>query len=427
MHQIMLKRLIFSIHICLFAHFYLIGQTQIATTKILASAQKEPLVALQDRKINKLGSLSYSLPWIEAVSIRTETDRFNFGRQKYLIRTSVNGVPEINAQRQIHNNVVLLEQAERLVLLKKALSERYGWLVEDMYLKKATGIKNSLKVVQEDKISVLKKLANINAELDLDYLIKSEDELHQLQQELMQFDDKRTNIHHFFAENLGLKIENLGQQTDFEIDSSTRISVQKMKTIVESLPKVPNGNPLMLRQNAAVSFRKSEYDLEKSKTMQVLDFWEIGYAGGKGEPVRNEFSVGLGINLPFKGSAKINQNDLFIKHLDEAINREYLNTSLVSDLRLQHEQFNMLFRQYQLVAAQLFESQSLYTLNKLAKVQGSTPLALLRLQENLLKRSLQLTDIEHLIFKKYVELLETSGYITNAPLRDYLSEGLKQF
>jgi hypothetical protein len=416
----MLKKLNFIVNIVLFVPFCLFSQTQIETTKILATAQKEPLVALQDRKVNKLGSLSYSLPWVEAISIRTETDRFNFGRQKYLIRTSVNGVPEINAQRQIHNNVVLLEQAERLVLLKKALSERYGWLVEDMYLKKAIGIKNSLKVVQEDKIAVLKQLANINAELDLDYLIKSEDELHHLQQELMESNDKRTNIHHFFVENLGLK-------TDIVIDSSTRISVQKMKTIVEGLPKSPAVNPLMLRQNAAVSFRKSEYDLEKSKTMQVLDFWEIGYAGGKGETVRNEFSVGLGINLPFKGSAKINQNDLFIKHLDEAINREYLNTSLANDLRLQHEQFNMLFKQYQLVATQLFESQSLYTLNKLAQVQGSTPLALLRLQENLLKRSLQLTDIEHLIFKKYVELLETSGHITNTPLRDYLSEGLKQF
>jgi hypothetical protein len=415
----MLKKLNF-IAISLLVSFRLIGQMQIASTQILASAQKEPLVALQDRKINKLGSLSYNLPWVEAISIRTETDRFNFGRQKYLIRTSVNGVPEIHAQRQIHDNVVLLEQSERLVLLKKALSERYSWLVEDMYLKKAMGIKNSLKVVQEDKIAVLRQLANINAELDLDYLIKSEDELHHLQQELMESEDKRTNIKHFFAENIGVK-------TDFEIDSSTRISVQKMKTIVETLPKIPNENPLMLRQNVVVSFRKSEYDLEKSKTMQMLDFWEIGYAGGKGEPVRNEFSVGLGINLPFKGSSKINQNDLFIKHLDEAINREYLNTSLVSNLRLQHEQFNMLFRQYQLVATQLFESQSLYTLNKLAQVQGSTPLALLRLQENLLKRSLQLTDIEHLIFKKFVELLETSGYITNAPLRDYLSENLKTF
>jgi hypothetical protein len=104
-----------------------------------------------------------------------------------------------------------------------------------------------------------------------------------------------------------------------------------------------------------------------------------------------------------------------------------LQTELISDLRLQREQFNLLFKQYQLVASQLFESQALFTFSQIAKMQGSNPLAFLRLQENLLKRSLQLADLEHAIFEKYVELLDTSGLSSGLPFRDYLNEGLKSF
>jgi hypothetical protein len=87
----------------------------------------------------------------------------------------------------------------------------------------------------------------------------------------------------------------------------------------------------------------------------------------------------------------------------------------------------LIFQQYDLIQRQIVESQAQFTLNQYAKIQGSQPLALLRMQEVILRRQAQLVDFEHDAFLKYLKLLNWSGKVAEMPLKNYLSVDLSVF
>ncbi len=392
------------------------SQKTITSADILTSALRDRAVDLQAKKIERLRALSYRLPWVEDVGLRTGTDQFDFAQQNFSLRMNVNGMAEIRAQKSIHQNVLALELAEKGVLLERALLVRYEQLAEFWHIENAAFIQKKLRDVQADKMEVLRELARTSADLDLDYLIKSEDEMHQIDQNLLDFEQKRLNIRHLVADGLGLR-------EGWRLDSADRISINDLRFIVAHLPeKKAIASPLVARQTAEVQFRKAERELEKAKARKVLDFFQTSYSADRDEPFRNEFSVGLGLLFPYRGSSKIKLNDLFIGHLEEAVRREDLAAQLADELRRERERFELLFRQRDLVLHQLFESNALFAFAEISKVQGSSPLALLRLQENLLKRTLQSAEIERQIVLAYLRILELSGKISEPPLRNWLSD-----
>ena len=87
----------------------------------------------------------------------------------------------------------------------------------------------------------------------------------------------------------------------------------------------------------------------------------------------------------------------------------------------------MLFKEYDFVAKQVNESQTLYALDHYANIQGSPPIVLLRMKELVLKRQSQLVSLEHAAYQKYIKWLDLTGQLSETPLKNYLSVDLSSF
>src|SRR5688572_28915456 len=116
--------------------FSLQGQNTINSTRILASAQSDPAVALHQEQLHFISQTNQNLPFAEQVSFRTETDRFELYRQEYLGRLSVNGLNEIRRQKELNEANFSAEQNLQKLSYHDALKERYEVIAAYYYLQR---------------------------------------------------------------------------------------------------------------------------------------------------------------------------------------------------------------------------------------------------------------------------------------------------
>jgi hypothetical protein len=398
----------------------LVGQSVISPNAYLSSAKNETPLQWQERKTAFLQTMSYQLPLIENVQFRTETDRFEFRRQEYLGRVSFNGFQEIKNQKRIKDAKLQLQEADKKVLLEDALLERYTLLIEYRHLENSIAANQKLLTLYQDKIAVLRKMAKLSPDFDIDALVKTEEDFYSLQQRLFKEEGYLKNIIQYIQTSVQ-------SETGTRLDTSNWLPLSKIRQIALEILQNPTNNPLFTRQEAAIALRQSEYNLEKAQSQKILDFAQLRFSGRQDEPIRNELAVGIGIQIPYRGSTKIDLTEIELKRLDEEYKLKNLQYAKSHNLSQILPELALIFQQYDLIQRQIVESQAQFTLNQYAKIQGSQPLALLRMQEVILRRQAQLVDFEHDAFLKYLKLLNWSGKVAEMPLKNYLSVDLSVF
>jgi hypothetical protein len=146
-----------SIGIGLFISGY--GQSQLSSAMILASAREDLSLDMQKQRLQYTEDISRSLPFVEQISVRTETDRLNIDRQEYLARVSVNGWSEMRHLNELHSIELTAEQKMNNVLLHEALVDRYEAIASMHQGLQVLSLQSDLLLVYQDKVTVLKKMA----------------------------------------------------------------------------------------------------------------------------------------------------------------------------------------------------------------------------------------------------------------------------
>jgi hypothetical protein len=100
---------------------------------------------------------------------------------------------------------------------------------------------------------------------------------------------------------------------------------------------------------------------------------------------------------------------------------------LSRQISLAHLKINALGLRYRLAQKQWQESQARYTVDQSSLSQSEGPLIILNAQEMQLKRQLGLLDIQRDLLEQYLKILDWSGYLSTAPLVNYLSMNLDTY
>jgi hypothetical protein len=397
------------------------GQSLVSSNTILSSAREDMKPGLQNQRLQYIEETNHRLPFIEQISIRTETDRFDIDRQEYLARMSVNGISEMHHVKELQAVELTVEQKTQRVYLHEALVDRYEAVASINQVLQELSLHQELQLVYADKITVLKKQAQLNLKPDLEELIKAEYDL----------DEENLKIDAFLSQLQELKqfIGILAPLVtgDWQLDTTQFVSPAHIELILDQLSPTVIQNPTLEQKQTEVEEVNLAYDLEKASSNQMLDYLQVRYAGRPENFYEQEFTIGAGFLLPFKGSSRVKLSGLQIKMNDADQEAQIYEEELKREMTIALQKVKALAVRYRLGELQWKDSQASFTLEQYGVAQSEGPFLLLNAKEMQVKRQLSLLDIQRDMLEQYLKILDWSGYLSAEPQVNYLSANLETY
>ena len=179
---------------------------------LLRSAYSDIIFKSQQKQLDYLRFNPFQVPLLDRVEFRTETHDFETEKQEYAIRISPNSFGERKYNKKFYESSVKLNEIKNKEVLNDALSERYEHLIDLIKTAKTTSIKQRLKLLLEDRITVLTRRQN-TVNFDYQDLLDAEDDYHDVQLDLIDLERKDQRLRNRISQFLDLG-------SSFELDTS---------------------------------------------------------------------------------------------------------------------------------------------------------------------------------------------------------------
>ena len=411
---------------CLIVFFWMVvscpGQLLIKSGSVLASARQDLVVDLHQQQLEYIQQTNLNLPFINEISLRTETDRFELNRQEYLARLSVNGFSEMHQERLLQDSDLSAKKNMQRVYWHEALVERYQAVASYRHIQRQLRIQHGFRQVYEDKVTVLKKMAALNAGADLDELIKTEFDLDNLVLKIAESENLLDQLRFSIQTMMTL------DSNTWQLDTADFITTDQIEIIVPEMSSSVIQNPQIVEKQVKIDLINAEYNYEKAQSNQMLDFFQVRYANLPFDaPLDRELSFGLAINLPFKGTSRVNMSELAIDKNEASQNLQLYLANLTRQVAGSRLQVEALAKRFRMAKQQWQDSQARFTLEHAANAQTEGPLTLLNARELQLKRQMNLLDIERDLMEHYLNILDWTGRLSEEPPINYLSNELSAY
>lgn len=392
----------------------------ISSSQFLEKAISDPRLDYHEKKMDYLKNTSHELPVTESLEFRTETDEFDIRRQEYMFRMDFNTKRERKAQRAFHQSTILATDLEKDLIIKDNLEDNYQIWTNYYFYQKEIDFRKEELLVLEDKFKVAGILAKTTGKYDLGDLIRIEDDIDDIKSDIHQLETQMGYV----KKIIGDVIEDSESAT---LDFSNFISLEKINTVLNTLPNEIVTDPDMDILQASIMKDNAEINLEKAQGQKLLDFVQMKYSGrGENTPYGREWSFGLGINIPIKNSDILDIKELELSKLESEESIERIRLRAKERILDRKRKIEMLFEQYDLLVQQLAENEKNYSLEHYAKT-GTDPLVLLQIKESQLRRKRAILNVEEDIYMMYLDLMDLTGKMIEQPFVNYLSEGLDNF
>lgn len=410
-----LQRLYYLVmYILTFVSLSVCAQQKILTFEdYIGAVLDEPKVSIYNNKINFLDQNNGQSPILRELEFRTETDEWNLTRQEYLLRSSFNGKKEREKEQAYYDSNKSVIEAEKKVEIHDEIVDRYtNWLNYLLLREKQSIIKKRI-LLAEDKMAILKTKAALTVDFNLNEYIKTEDQFHDVKRQQLMLEHELQLINATIAQG----VPNIVFQV---IDTSQLIAIERVGEVLNQITDTAYIHPDFEERSSQINQLQKEYELEQVQDQQILDFVQLKYAGRDNSDLVQEFSFGMGINIPLKNINQVKLNEILLEVLeneDKLSNDKYYNTLKINQQKLY---INLLTEQYQLLEEQSANSQSFYSAQTYEKLVASDPVMLLQIEESLLLREQKKLDLKIEIYTLYINILDNSGLLSQLPFINYL-------
>jgi len=343
--------------------------------------------------------------WIEGMDIRTETGRFDFNRQRYLIRVAPSTPKIREAQTNLHQLYLKKADLERTLLKKDFIEIAYEEVLVFYEAFRKLRIKEALLIVLQDQEKVWSRLSLTDNKTTKDWVAIQQD-ITQLEVDIFK---EQQLLENWQTEGLWLNWDNL-----LPIDSL--------------LPAIN------LRTNVRFQLQAREYDvdnliiereegLEQAEQKKIIDFVQIEYNGPHIDPLREKVSLTAGFRLPFSANRKLKMEEI-------AIEKETLQQERRAEKQLNLHKEKAKKRELKLLieewtfAKNKFAQQAQKFLNfaqRDAAMTDNNPLFLLLQKEINIKRNLDVLKLEISIYQAYVDYLAFTEQLYQPSFDQFLS------
>ncbi len=346
----------------------------------------------------------FNAGWIDGMDIRTETDEFDFERQRYLFRVSPSTPKIRTAQTNLHQLYLKKADLKNSLLRKDFIEIAYEEVLVFYEAYRKLSIKEELLIVLQDQEKVWGKLSQVSKEIPKDWLEIQED-IAQLEIDIY----KEANILSTW-EFQGLNWEDL-----IPADS-----------ILNQLGNNTNNRfPLKARaydvENLII---EREEELEQAEQKKLLDFVQVEYRGPHEDLLKERVSLTAAFRLPFSSGRKLKMEEI-------AIEKEMLQQERLAEKQLNKYKEKDSRNKLDLLIEELIFSKKLYAeqakkmlsiAQKSSAMRGDNPLFTLYQKEAQIEKKLEVLKLEMAIYAEYLDYLKLTELLFAASAYDLLSK-----
>lgn len=388
------------------------AQSTVTTTDYLQTISKSFQRKGNDYKLSFLREYNYNLPLIKGVQLRSETKDFLLNKQEFSMRIAPNSLSAISRQKEVYYNKIEKAGLENQLSLNEEIENRYFQIIDYVFAEELTQLYEEKQLQLKGKLRVLRQ-SIYNTDFDITDLVNTEDELLSLKVKLE--DLKNTKLWQQALMRGVMSFQ--GDSLEFNFNDL----INPWQIIEKSKTKNGNVQRLEVRlQKLELNILKSEMRLNQAKSNQLLDYVQAKYEGSNDFALQENFSVGIGINLSFSPNRQ-NKGDYYFDKLNEESKLMSLKKEVEYDENETVFEFEKAIANYQISYRQMTESSAVSIYAIYRKMEGVSPLLLIKLQLLQIDKKMNAIQARHELYKSYISVLSNREILFQKPLRNHLS------
>ena len=390
----------------------------VTVNEFLSSAAQDPTLHFQNEKVDFLEGSSPNTPLIREVEFRARIDEFQESQQRYGVRLSPTGWGETRNGRKVYKARLEYNEAQLELLLNKALKRRYRVLIDFVRTRDLLGLNQELMEIAEDRLDIKRKRID-DLDSDPTALVAAEDDVIQLQLDIIDLENS--------VRDLEDEIKTaMGADGPVSLDPADLIDIDAIKQAIEKFSHPPETENIHIRRaHLSTELAQNRYDLEKAENRRYLSFLQFDYEMDERRDFEEAMILRFGIMLPIVNPNRLDIDRRKITSLREKSDYENLKREIAGDIPFFLRDLERSLKQYDILLQRQAASNAKTSLEVFQRIEGTNPLKLLKMKRSMLNTEVAIAKMARRIFRRYINLLDVSGKLSEKPLRNHLSTNLE--
>ena len=399
----------------LFCLFFLSGyaQKEITTTAVLLGAKNIEQVQFDSIQLTFLKDYNHNLPLLNNVEFRSETRDLLFNRQEYAIRVKPNSLRAILAKKKVYSSMINEVEIQGRIHFNEELEDRYNLLIDYLFNEKLTDAYLLRKIQLQDKLTILEQTVYDDS-FDVRDVVDAEEALFATQVVLSNL----AAVNHYQNALLRLMVS---ENIDSVYLKSSDVVTPDQILATTAREKSSRDNLEIQLQQSKLETIEGEMRLDVAKSKKIIDFVQAKYGGKNSELFDENFAIGVGINLPFFGNAREKRGEHYFNKLRTESEILALKKAQEKEANSAEENFRRTASKYKVFKDEAENSSVTSLLNTYKKMEGVSPLILLKLKISEHNRMIDIIKIERVLYEKYIKMLASKNVLFQSPFVNFLS------
>lgn len=363
-------------------------------------------------RINFLKPSNYRIPIIDELEIRAGNDELIYEDLQYALRVRPSNPWKIRRNNALFNATKIELDIRRKIEFKENLTNRYELLARYFFEKQIFDLVTKQQILVSKKASVFQE--NIESGL-FDARDFAEAKLNQIEG-LESVDDALVEWN-----QTQQRIAAVLRNTTFNWSSFNLISIEKIDAVASRIANSTLSSVELDLISQRIEVARQEVRVEKA------DF-DIGFLQAEYFPFTNrdsEIGYSIGFTIPIFQN---NRPQIAERKLDEIELKSEFETEQYQDSinkLLEYEHLRNLLLHHKMVEEEVDKIDLETLLNNLGRIEDYDPIAILDLEEGILKLDEILLKSQQRVLEQYLDFLFTFDVIIDQPLVNYLSDSLE--
>ncbi len=376
------------------------------TSSVLKKCLLQEKERLGNKYIDEISGLDFGVSLVDRIDIRSEIDRLTTSRQEFAIRTNFNSFTEKKAQLAKHQSYVDWKKSQVFQHRNEEIYQKYKQLIRLNYLELEVNFVKDIEALLIENLNVTETMMSNGISFDLGEYIS-------IKESILSNQEKQQSIRN--------ELDDIYKELQIaEVNKEGWVSKATSDSIISQINSQGIG---LKHKDVFDSQMRYLHDLERlesAKNDKILDFAQAKYTVRDDLFLQNRFTIGVGLNIPWRGSEKNAMSELRAKKAALTYEKEEEYLSLKDEWKAAYLVFRRKSNQLKLLQ-DIKNDDSLSKLKeKIIESQRLSPVKILKIKEEETELEMNINKTRYDLESTYILLLHISGVMYGKPYIDFL-------
>ncbi|MCC6833338.1 MAG: hypothetical protein IT213_00005, partial [Cytophagales bacterium] len=378
--------------------FSLSARAQVTVGEFLNSVFEEPILKSFEAQAEYLNNKSvYRLAPIQKLEFRTESNQLDRTRQDYGLRINPANPFEVKRTTQYFKTYQELLYLDRDRTLKELLYARYLVIIGWVYYQEILELKEEDKKTTEKLLAILEgqRFSGLfDAEDYMELKMEQVDKIIEVEETLFEIDNQKRSVDALYN---GARLKSVSWPV------STLISLERLEVVVDSLFNLSARAGEAAYREKQIDLAKREWQLEKSNIN--MGFLQTEYQERRIAQNRRPWSISMGITIPVFNPNKGDMTKRKLEMLEAEGEFNAAKNDQLAGREINREKIKSLIKRYRDVQTMVQSLNVGAVAATLQQIKDTNPIAVVRMQNNLIKLKVMAARLRQEIYLGYLDFL----------------------